>query len=253
MGALHEGHLSLISKSGKVNDITICSIFVNPFQFNNKQDFEKYPRNLDEDLRMLEASGCDYVFVPEVNEIYPAGPVDLSIDFGSLDKVMEGKYRPGHFKGVASVVKKLFDIINPGCAYFGKKDYQQLLIIQRLVSFFRLPVKIIACPTLREPDGLAMSSRNLRLTIGEREAAPLIYDTLCKVKEKSGNAPVKEVKRWAIRRISSHPAFRVEYFEIVDKEDLSSLANWKTKGKALACTAIFLGDVRLIDNMELFS
>ena len=253
MGALHEGHLSLIKESRKANDITVCSIFVNPIQFNNKKDLEKYPRNLKEDLRLLQSAGCDYVFIPENEEIYPEGTPELDINFGTIDKVLEGKFRPGHFKGVAIIVKKLFEIITPDHAYFGKKDYQQLLIIQHMVSVLQLPVQIHAIPTFREPDGLAMSSRNLRLTIGEREMACLIYQTLCKVKEKAGHLPVQELRRWAIKKISSNPAFIVEYFEIVDKNDLHILESWKEKKNALACTAVFLGDVRLIDNMELFS
>jgi pantoate--beta-alanine ligase len=253
MGALHEGHLSLIEESRKANDINVCSIFVNPIQFNNKKDFEKYPRNLNEDLRLLQSAGCDYVFIPENEEIYPNGTPNLEINFGTLDKVLEGKFRPGHFKGVAIIVKKLFEIIAPDNAYFGKKDYQQLLIIRHLVSALQLPVQIHVCSTFREPDGLAMSSRNLQLTIGEREMASLIYQTLSKVKEKAGHLPVKDLRRWAVKKISSNSAFNVEYFEIVDKNDLHILENWKEKENALACIAVFLGDVRLIDNIELFS
>jgi pantoate--beta-alanine ligase len=253
MGALHEGHLSLVEESRKANDITVCSIFVNPIQFNNKKDLEKYPRNLKEDLDLLQSAGCDYVFTPGEKEIYPDGSPELEMNFGTLDKVLEGKFRPGHFKGVAIIVKKLLEIITPDHAYFGNKDYQQLLVIRHLVSALRLPVKIHACPTFREPDGLAMSSRNLRLTIGEREMASMIYKTLCKVKQKAGHIPVKELRQWAIKKINSNPAFSVEYFEIVDKYDLHILESWKEKENALACTAVFLGDVRLIDNMELFS
>ncbi|MCX6247112.1 MAG: pantoate--beta-alanine ligase [Bacteroidetes bacterium] len=253
MGALHAGHLSLVEKSRKSNRITVCSIFVNPIQFNNKKDLEKYPRNLKEDLGLLDAAGCDYVFTPETGEIYPAGMPVLDIKFGTLDKVLEGKFRPGHFKGVAIIVKKLFEIISPDHAYFGLKDYQQLLVIRHLVSVLKLPVQIHSCPTFREPDGLAMSSRNLRLTIGEREMASLIYETLCKVKKKAGHLPVKELRQWAIKKINSNPAFSVEYFEIVNKYDLHSLQSWREKENALAVTAVFLGDVRLIDNMELFS
>jgi pantoate--beta-alanine ligase len=252
MGALHQGHLSLMAASKKENNITVCSIFVNPVQFNNKKDLENYPRNLDADLRMLEVAGCDYVFIPEDKEIYPEGSPDLELNFGTLDKVLEGKFRPGHFKGVAIIVKKLFEIITPDNAYFGKKDYQQLLVIRKLVSELHLPVKIHACPIFRELDGLAMSSRNLRLTIGEREIAPLIYQTLSKVKEKAGYLTMKELRQWAINKISANPAFKVEYFEIIDIHDLHILESWKEKENALACTAVFLGDVRLIDNMELF-
>jgi len=253
MGALHEGHLSLVEECRKANDITVCSVFVNPIQFNNKKDLEKYPRNLKEDLKLLGSAGCDYVFIPENEEIYPEGPPNLEVNFGTLDKVLEGKFRPGHFKGVAIIVKKLFEIITPDHAYFGKKDYQQLLIIRHLVSSLQLPVQIHACPTFRESDGLAMSSRNLRLSIGEREMASLIYQTLSRVKEKAGHLPVKELRQWAIKKINSNPAFSVEYFEIVDKNDLHILENWKEKENALACIAVFLGDVRLIDNIELFS
>ncbi len=253
MGALHEGHLSLIAESRKENDITVCSIFVNPVQFNNKQDLEKYPRNLDEDLRLLQSAGCDYVFVPSEEEVYPDGIPGLEINFGALDRILEGKFRPGHFKGVAIIVKKLFEIITPDNAYFGKKDYQQLLVIRYLVSVFHLLVKIHGCPIVREPDGLAMSSRNLRLTIGERQIASHIYQILCTVKEKTGHLPVKELRQWAVKKINSNPAFRVEYFEIVDKNDFHIIENWKEKENALACTAVYLGDVRLIDNIELFS
>jgi pantoate--beta-alanine ligase len=252
MGALHEGHLSLIKESVKDNDVTVCSIFVNPIQFNNKQDLEKYPHNLEEDSRLLQTGGCDYVFIPENREIYPDGTPELNVNFGSLDKVLEGKFRPGHFRGVAIVVQRLFEIITPDNAYFGMKDYQQLLVIRHLVSTLGIPVKIHACPTLREHDGLAMSSRNLRLTIGEREMAALIFRTLQKSKEKVGKIPVKQLREWAIKRINSNPAFQVEYFEIVNKNDLHILESWKEKENAIACTAVFLGDVRLIDNMELF-
>ena len=252
MGALHDGHLSLIKESVKENDVTVCSIFVNPIQFNNKQDLEKYPRNLEEDSRLLQNGGCDYVFIPENREIYPDGTPELNVNFGSLDKVLEGKFRPGHFRGVAIVVQRLFEIITPDNAYFGMKDYQQLLVIRHLVSTLGIPVKIHACPTLREHDGLAMSSRNLRLTIGEREMASLIFQTLQKSKEKVGKIPVKQLREWAIKRINSNPAFQVEYFEIVNKNDLHILESWKEKENAIACTAVFLGDVRLIDNMELF-
>ena len=253
MGALHEGHISLIDESRKNNDITVCSIFVNPIQFNNKEDLEKYPRNIDEDLKKLEKAGCDHVFIPSTEEMYPNGAPDLDTNLGQIEKILEGKFRPGHFKGVAIVVKKLFEIIDPNDAYFGKKDYQQLLIIRQLVSAFNMPVKIHGCPIIREPDGLAMSSRNLRLTIGERQMASHIYQTLCRAKEKTGHLPVKDLKQWAIKKINSNPQFRVEYFEIVDKNDLHFIETWKEKGNALAVTAVFLGDVRLIDNIELFS
>jgi len=254
MGALHEGHLSLVRQSKEENDITVASIFVNPMQFNRMEDLLRYPRTLKEDLSMLEAGGCDYVFYPEVEEMYPMGKEEPSpvADFGILDKVMEGKFRPGHFKGVAIVVKKLFDIISPDSAYFGKKDYQQLMIIRKLVAELKLPVRVAGCPIVREEDGLAMSSRNLQLTIGERSVAPLIFRVLSQVKEKAGSVSIKELKHWATKKIEANPAFTVEYFEIADNRTLLPLESWKHLEQAIACTAVFLGGVRLIDNLELF-
>jgi len=253
MGALHEGHLSLIKRSLGENDHTVCSIFVNPVQFNNKKDLENYPKTPDQDLRLLEKTGCDAVFTPEIEEIYPKGEtVDIDLDFGYLDKILEGKFRPGHFKGVAIVVKKLFEIIEPQKAYFGKKDYQQLLIINHMVKKLNMPVEIVPCPIIREPDGLAMSSRNMRLSIRERQSAPLIWDVLSKVKEKSGTMSVTKLKEWAVNRIGKEPLFRVEYIEIADKYTLRPLDNWKTKENAMVLAAVVLNDVRLIDNMEFF-
>jgi len=254
MGALHEGHLTLLKRSKAENDITVCSIFVNPIQFNNREDLLKYPRTLESDARMLEEIECDVLFAPNASEMYPDNEqVTLDIEFGKLDKVMEGKFRPGHFKGVAIVVKRLFDIVMPTCAYFGKKDFQQLAVIQFMVRALKLPVRIIPCSTVREPDGLAMSSRNMRLTIAERNLAPKIYQILSKVKNKVGKIPVSELIEWAIKKIQEDPELRVEYFEIGDKDTLLPLENWDYKERAVAFTAVFLGDVRLIDNIELFS
>jgi len=253
MGALHEGHLSLIRRAKAENQLTLCSVFVNPIQFNNPEDLDKYPRTLSTDVKMLEKAGCDVLFSPLTEEMYPQGTTEsLELDWGMLDKVMEGKFRPGHFKGVAIVVKKLFSITHPTRAYFGKKDYQQLAVIRSMVKQLRLPVAIIPCDTVREPDGLAMSSRNMRLSIAERQVAPVIYEVLCRVREKAGKMSVKELREWAIRKIQEHPSIRVEYFEIGDKETLMPLENWSLKSRAVAFTAVFLGDVRLIDNLELF-
>ncbi|MCX6304775.1 MAG: pantoate--beta-alanine ligase [Bacteroidetes bacterium] len=253
MGALHEGHLDLIRRSKRENDLTVCSIFVNPIQFNNKEDLAKYPRSLARDSILLEESGCDLVFAPEAEEMYPdQEPASLNLSFGMLDKVMEGKFRPGHFNGVAIVVKKLFDIVQPTCAYFGKKDYQQLAIIRYMVNTLGLPVKLIPCETIRDADGLAMSSRNARLTVKERSLAPEIYAVLLQVKKAAGNMNVNELKEWAINKLQEHTGFRVEYFEIGDKDSLMPLADWDNKNKAVAFIAVFLGDVRLIDNVELF-
>ena len=253
MGALHEGHMSLIERSVNENDVTVCSIFVNPIQFNNKADLEKYPRTPDQDLRLLEKTGCDAVFTPGTEEIYPMGEIgNIDFDFGYLDRILEGKFRPGHFKGVATVVKKLFEIIEPHKAYFGKKDYQQLLIISRMVKQFNLPVEIVPCPTVREPDGLAMSSRNMRMTIRERQIAPRIFEILSEVKEKAGDIPVNKLKEWAVNEINKDPLFLVEYIEIADKYTLQPLQNWKSKENAMVLAAVNLNDLRLIDNIEFF-
>ena len=253
MGALHEGHMSLIERSVNENDVNVCSIFVNPIQFNNKADLEKYPRTPDQDLRLLEKTGCDAVFTPGTEEIYPMGETgNIDFNFGYLDRILEGKFRPGHFKGVATVVKKLFEIIEPHKAYFGKKDYQQLLIISRMVNQFNLPVEVIPCPIVREPDGLAMSSRNMRMTIRERQIAPRIFEVLSEVKEKAGSIPLKNLKEWAVNEISKDPLFLVEYIEIADKRTLHPLQNWKSKENAMVLAAVNLNDIRLIDNIEFF-
>jgi len=253
MGALHDGHMTLIRQAKAENNITVCSIFVNPIQFNISEDLEKYPRNLTQDIRLLSQNNCDLLFCPSVEEMYPGGKTgNLEIDFGMLDKVMEGKFRPGHFRGVILAVKKLFEIIQPSRAYFGKKDFQQLVIIKQLVDKLHLRIEIIPCETVREPDGLAMSSRNLRLTIGERQIARKVFEVLCKIREKGSKTPVWELKEWAMKKIQEDPQFRVEYFEIADTETLMPLENWNLKNRAIALTAVFLGDVRLIDNVELF-
>ncbi len=253
MGALHEGHLSIIRDSRSRDDITVCSIFVNPIQFNNKQDLEKYPRTLQQDLAMLEKEGCSYVFTPSVREMYPEGKVaSPEVDFGYLDKILEGRFRPGHFKGVSIVVNKFLEIVGPDRAYFGKKDYQQLLIVKKMVRDLKIPVEIIPCPIMREKDGLAMSSRNMRLTIGERKQASLIYKVLTEVKEKASGSSVAELKLLAIKKLDDTPGFKTEYFEIADKDTLLPLDNLKKRETAIACTAVFVGDIRLIDNMELF-
>jgi len=254
MGALHEGHLMLIRRSKAENDITVCSIFVNPIQFNNMEDLTKYPRMPATDSRLLAGEGCDIVFIPAEEEMYPGGKKpEVEVDFGILDKVMEAKFRPGHFKGVAVVVKRLFDIVEPTRAYFGKKDFQQLAVIKYMVKMMKIPVEVISCNTVRENDGLAMSSRNLRLTIGERTIAPYIYQVLSRVKEMAGIMPIEELKNWAIKKIQEKQELRVEYFEIADKNTLLPLDDWTCRDKAMAFAAVYLGDVRLIDNIELFS
>jgi pantoate--beta-alanine ligase len=250
MGALHQGHLSLIEKACRENDKTVCSIFVNPIQFNNKDDFEKYPVQSEKDIEMLKNAGCDMVFVPSVNEMYPEPVTDL-FDFGMLDKVMEGASREGHFNGVAIVVKKLLEIIEPDKAYFGEKDFQQLQIIKYLVKTNHLQAEIVSCPIIREPDGLAMSSRNIRLSALYREIAPQIYKTLMKCSNLAPSYTVQEVKSLFFSEISLFPEFRLDYFEIADETTLQPIINWTESKNPRAFVAVFLGNVRLIDNMKI--
>ena len=251
MGALHEGHLELLGRARKENDYVVCSIFINPIQFDNVSDLEKYPRPLEHDLALLKQLGCDLVFVPGVQEMYPE-KANKIYDFGQLDKVMEGKHRSGHFNGVAIVVSKLFEIIRPGKAYFGEKDYQQLAIIRRLVAMEHIPVEIVPCPTVREPDGLAMSSRNQRLSAAERLQAPFIYKTLREIPAKTGSLSIDEVVAFVEDRFRHQAAFDLEYFEIVDMDTLQPVKEWRDCPGIIACIAAFLGDVRLIDNKILF-
>lgn len=248
MGALHQGHLALVKQAREETDLVVCSIFVNPIQFNNPLDLEKYPRTLDEDIALLESAACDVVFVPDEKEMYPE-PVKESYDFKQLDKVMEGKFRPGHFNGVAVVVRKFFEIINPQKAYFGLKDYQQLQIIIEMVRQTRLPVEIIPCPTIREADGLAMSSRNRRLSPQFRAEAPLIYQTLSALLSRKEKLTVEQCRQWAAEQIESRSSMKVEYLEIADSITLQSARQWDDFHELVACTAVWAGDVRLIDNI----
>ncbi|MDF2438773.1 MAG: pantothenate synthetase [Bacteroidota bacterium] len=266
MGALHPGHLELVKKSKSENDITVCSIFVNPTQFNDLNDLKKYPRTLESDSKLLETVGCDIIFAPEVAEIYTEAELELKrqniedkawtegkeINFGKLDKVMEGAHRPGHFNGVAQVVSKLFRIVQPDKAYFGQKDFQQLAIIRSMTKQLDLPVEIIACPIVREADGLAMSSRNARLTEKERSVAPLISQTLFKVKEMQSKFSVTELKHLAEKQIATEPLMQLEYFEIADAESLQGINAHKEAKSAVACIAVKLGSIRLIDNIVLY-
>ncbi len=253
MGALHEGHLQLVARSARENDLTVCSIFVNPVQFNNPQDLEKYPRNLAGDAEMLRKEACDVLFAPTTDEIYPDGePMDPGFDPGVLDRVMEGAFRPGHFRGVALVVRKFLEIVGPDRAYFGKKDYQQLAVVKRLVASLHLPVTVVPCETVREPDGLAMSSRNVRLTVDQRAAAPRIYQVLRSVRAEVGRIPAGELKAWAAMELARDHRIRVEYFEIADRDSLLPIDGMADPQRTVALTAVYLGDVRLIDNLELF-
>lgn len=251
MGALHEGHLELVRKAASQNDFIVVSIFVNPIQFNNPEDLSKYPRTLEEDLKMLEGTGCNLVFAPSPEEMYPE-PDLTEFDFGELDKVMEGKFRPGHFRGVAVVVKKLFEIVTPQKAYFGEKDFQQLAIIKRMVSILQLPVEIIPCPIIRESDGLAMSSRNARLTEKERKEATAIYRALSGIKENYSWFIPEGVKELVRGEIQESHFFKVEYVDIVDTLTLQSFDDWQDVEHAVVCVAAFIGSVRLIDNIILY-
>lgn len=252
MGALHAGHLSLIAKAKATCDVVLTSIFVNPTQFNSLEDLEKYPRSLEQDIRMLIMSNCDAVFVPEVLMMYPHFPEKtglIEIDFEGLDSVMEGAFRPGHFSGVANVVYRLFEIAKPDVAFFGEKDFQQLAIIKKLVHQYELPMQIVGCETLREPNGLAMSSRNQRLSrLGKSDAA-LIHQTLMKAKALSTNCSPKEVQEICAASFTSS-ALRLEYLEVVHPETLEKLENDWVPG-ARCFIAAYCEDVRLIDNMEL--
>lgn len=251
MGALHAGHIQLVKQSVSENQITVSSIFVNPIQFNNPSDLEKYPRTLDADLEMLKSAGCDAVFVPTVEEMYPE-PDNSEFDFGNLDKVMEGKFRPGHFRGVGVVVKKFFEFVLPHKAYFGEKDFQQLAVIKHMVNSLSIPVEIIPCATVREADGLAMSSRNTRLTKEERAIAPEIYFALQKAKENYSWFSPDGLGKMLIGELEQNPLFRVEYAEIADADSLMPFADWDDTEHAVICVAVFLGEVRLIDNIRLY-
>lgn len=251
MGALHAGHLFLINRASAGNDISVASIFVNPIQFNNKEDLKKYPRPIDNDIRKLQEIGCDILFNPDEREMYPE-PVFDKYDFGQLDKVLEGKFRPGHFNGVAVVVRKLFEIVTPDRAYFGMKDYQQLRVIQTLTSELNLPVEIMPCPTIREKDGLAMSSRNIRLTEQQRRIAPVIFRILSEIQENAGKMSVKEVETWAISKLNKYDEMSVEYLSVVDAQTLLPINSWSDSKKCIVCIAVFLGEVRLIDNLMIF-
>ena len=248
MGALHEGHLSLVREAKKNSDVVVVSIFVNPTQFNNPDDLKSYPRDMDKDLKMLEDLSCDLIFAPDVKEMYPEED-KRQFDFGMLDKVMEGEHRPGHFNGVAQVVSKLFEMVQPDKAFFGEKDFQQLAIIRQLVKDLNMGVEIVGCPIIREPDGLAMSSRNQLLTPEMRKIAPVIAKTLSESVNFATEKNVQETKEMVIDRINGTGLLKVEYFDIVDGNTLLPVDNWKDSEYIVGCIAVFAGKVRLIDNV----
>ena len=251
MGALHEGHISLIETSRRNSDITVCSIFVNPTQFNDKADLERYPRMPEKDALMLEKACCDILFLPEVSEIYPEKDTRI-FDFGLLDKILEGEHRPGHFNGVAQVVSRLFDIVKPDKAFFGSKDYQQLLVIRELTGRLKLNVEIVACPTLRESDGLAMSSRNMLLKPAERKAASLIPALMKEAKSfKEKGHSIEEIKKFVGEKLSGDPIYKLDYYEICDASTLQPLHSLSPDIKSISLIACFVGKIRLIDNLAL--
>jgi pantoate--beta-alanine ligase len=249
MGALHQGHASLVEKATAENDIVVVTIFVNPSQFNDLSDLNHYPRTLDQDLELLRLLEADLVFVPSIKEMYPEEDKQ-TFDLGNLDKVMEGKHRQGHFNGVAQIVSKLFLLIRPHRAYFGQKDFQQLVVIRRLVEILELDLIIVPCPIIRENDGLAMSSRNLRLTKDERKLAPFIFETLMLASEKTEALTPAQLKEWVSLQFKKQSAFELEYFEIVEDKGLTSIEEWDEEVNKVACLAVQLGEVRLIDNLN---
>jgi pantoate--beta-alanine ligase len=253
MGALHAGHISLVEAAKKENDIVISSIFVNPTQFNDPEDFKKYPITLDKDIAMFESAGCNVLFIPTINDIYPGGTNNLRYyDLGYLETVLEGKFRPGHFQGVCQVVHRLLEIVMPDNLYLGQKDYQQCMVIKRLIQLVGLDskIKVNICPTLREDDGLAMSSRNVRLSSDERKKATTISAALQFIKQNIKEENISPIKEKA-RQMLLEKDFKIDYAEIADANTLEIIENWDGKQKIVALVAAFLGNVRLIDNMVL--
>lgn len=249
MGALHEGHTTLIETAKQADDLVVASVFVNPVQFNNPDDLARYPRTIDDDCRMLEAAGCDVVFTPSVAEMYPEPPT-LRLSFGELETVMEGAFRPGHFNGVGIVIAKLFNIVQPHQAYFGQKDLQQVAVVRRLIRDLSFPVELIRCPTVRETDGLAMSSRNRNLTPDERELAPALHQSLTLAHDLliEGQSPA-QAKAAVTGFFSSRNGFRLEYVEITNADTLQPAGEVLAPGQTAICLAVQLGHVRLIDNV----
>lgn len=249
MGALHPGHLSLVEIAGQQTGFVVVSIFVNPTQFNDKADLERYPRDLQNDVDLLIPGSCGLVFAPEASEIYPV-PDTREFDFGMLERLMEGRFRPGHFNGVAQVVSRLFEIVRPDRAFFGQKDFQQLAVINEMVRRLELPVEIVSCPIIREYDGLAMSSRNMLLSPEQRKAAGHIAATLFEAVNKTGEFTVEETCLWVINRINESPFLNTEYFEIVHSETLLPVKSWDDPCTKVGCIAVHCGKIRLIDNIE---
>lgn len=251
MGALHAGHLSLVTEAKKQNDLVVCSIFINPTQFNDPEDFKKYPVTIEKDILLYEASGCDVVFMPLVEDMYPSGTKELTrYDLGFLESVLEGKFRPGHFQGVCQVMHRLLEIVLPDNLYLGQKDYQQCMVIRKLIELIGLEdkIKVNICPTLREKDGLAMSSRNARLLPDERIKAAAIFSSLGYIKANLKQGSTKKIKDEA-KQMLSQKGFRTDYIDIADANTLELVDHWDGKQKIVALAAAFINNVRLIDNM----
>ncbi|WP_246012783.1 pantoate--beta-alanine ligase [Albibacterium bauzanense] len=248
MGALHQGHLTLLNYAKEYCDIRLCSIFVNPTQFNNAEDMEKYPRPIEKDINNLKEAGCDLLFMPEVDEMYAEGE-EWHINLEGLDSILEGAFRPGHFQGVTQIVKKLFDIAKPDIACFGQKDYQQYLVIEKMVHLLKIPVELKLCPTVRETDGLAMSSRNIRLSDRGRNQALIIYKSLIYLKQHIRRETIEKSKVKAIEMLESIPDLKLEYVEICDLDSLEPLTDYTTNESVIALIAVWIDGVRLIDNM----
>jgi pantoate--beta-alanine ligase len=252
MGALHQGHLSLIEKSLTENQVTVVSIFVNPTQFNNPEDLEKYPRTLEKDTQKIGTVNKDVlIFAPSVDDIYEGKTIAKAFDFDGLENQMEGKHRPGHFDGVGTIVKRLFEIVTPTNAYFGEKDFQQLQIVKKMVEKHQMAVNVIGCPIYREANGLAMSSRNERLTPQQKEDSSLIYKTLKTAKEKFGTESAKDITDWVESVFEKNPEFKLEYFQIADEAQLLPIDKKDTAKKYRAFIAVFINSIRLIDNISL--
>lgn len=251
MGALHAGHISLVDRARKENDMVVVSVFVNPTQFNNAEDLATYPRTEEADCAKLEAAGVDVAFIPSVDEVYPE-PDTRRFDLGEVAAVMEGAMRPGHFNGVAQIVSKLFSIVEPTRAYFGEKDFQQIAVIRRMAEIEGFNLEIVDCPICREEDGLAMSSRNTRLTVEQREVAPVIHRTLAASVDWAKTHTLEQTKRFVIDEINSFPQMEVEYYEIVDPLTMQPLDAWEdaVNGRPVGCVTAYCGKVRLIDNIR---
>ncbi|MBO5892661.1 MAG: pantoate--beta-alanine ligase [Alistipes sp.] len=250
MGALHAGHRSLVEKARKECKTVVVSVFVNPTQFNDKNDLRNYPRTPEADAAILEAAGADYVLMPSVEEIYPE-PDTRQFDFGLIDKVMEGATRPGHFNGVAQVVSRLFDIVGPAKAYFGEKDFQQIAVIKAMVKQLEMDIEIVECPIIRGEDGLALSSRNTLLDEAHRAAAPHIYEVISQCADKAQELSPAQLTDWVVTEVEKNPCLKVIYFQAVDALSMQQVTSWDESERVQGCIAVQAGEIRLIDNVRI--